>query len=29
MKNPAKLLKLKRQWDGFASRHSIRGRFLD
>ena len=28
MKNPAKLLKLKRQWDGFASRHPKLLRYL-
>ena len=28
MKNPAKLLKLKKQWDGFATRHPKLLRYL-
>lgn len=28
MKNPAKLLKLKREWDGFAGRHPKLLRYL-
>ena len=29
MKNPAKLLQLKRQWEGFAARHALKIHFAD